>query len=130
MPKANATCIYQFKICSLVHKLAGDIIDNYDADEENCLLLLFDKSETLPKLISLKDSHDCFDEIDKLIEAGESFIFLDNFDPNMYAFLRWNKISRDKMEALMGDIFNERDFINMKTKQTRVYQESSSCMLG
>lgn len=130
MPKAEASYIYQFKICETANKIAADLVHNFDPNEANRFVLIFNNNYQKPEFLQLIDKIDYFKTIEDFQGSEQSFIFIDNFDPNMYTYVVWNNIPQKQMENLIEEPFTEKDFVNFRTKEVGCYKDRASVMMG
>lgn len=107
MPHATYAYPFEFKVFGF----AGEFSQRLSGCERS-FLLIFNENGAARSLY-FEHAENSWHELTRKLEgSGISFLFYDPFEAPEFYWLSWHKVERATMERLLGEAFEERDFMH------------------
>ena len=110
MPRATSRFQFEWKVFDWAYHLS-DIM----SVENHCFLMVLDPEGVVRQLLIGEDELNYDREVwGPLMESGGCWLFYHPFDGPVYTYIAWTGIARDTLERLMGERFEQTDFVELR----------------
>lgn len=124
MPHSTFDYLFEMKVMSFAGKFSYKI-----SSDNKTFLMTFDSNGSISKIVFEKPEPSWFDYLKQLKEQDVSYLFYDPFDAPEYTWVEWNNIEQQAMDRLIGEKFEDKDFISIiKNQSKQSYSSTWSVM--
>jgi hypothetical protein len=109
MPHSTHAYVFELKVGEFAAQLSRPL-----TGEARTFLIVFGEDGAARSVIFESPTPSWHDFVDELRAAGRPYLFYDPFDLPEYAYLTWHKLEQTVMEQLIGQDFQESDFVRYK----------------
>jgi hypothetical protein len=124
MPRSTFAFGFEWKVLEVAGRLAEQQGSSEESSNPHDPWLFVADDEGAFHVVPLE--RDWHELKDRTLASRRPCLFLHPFDAPEYTWLQWSHIDRGMMEALMGNSFEERDFVSMRNQECRSFPESWS----